>query len=156
MKTSQDPAEISPPHKAAREYRVYPALIERCARLEPVGAAVAHPCDQSSLAAAVEAAEAGLIKPVLVGPEAKIRSVAAQFGLDISPYRLVDAAHSHAAAAVAVEIVRSGQAETLMKGSLHTDELMGEVVRKDTGLGPSAGSATSSSWTCRPIPSRSR
>ena len=134
MKTSQDPAEISPPHKAAREYRVYPALIERCARLDPVGAAVAHPCDQSSLTAAVEAAEAGLIKPVLVGPEAKIRNVAAQFGLDISPYRLVDAPHSHAAAAVAVEIVRSGQAETLMKGSLHTDELMGEVVRKDTGL----------------------
>ena len=134
MKRSQDPAEISPPRKAAREYRVYPALIERCAALEPVRAAVAHPCDQSSLTAAVEAAEAGLIEPILVGPEAKIRSVAEQFGLDIRPYRLVDAPHSHAAAAAAVEIVRSGQAETLMKGSLHTDELMGEVVRKDTGL----------------------
>ncbi len=134
MKRSQDPAEISPPHKAAREYRVYPALIERCAELEPVGAAVAHPCDQASLTAAVDAAEAGLILPVLVGPEAKIRGVAEQFGLDISRYRLVDAPHSHAAAAAAVEIVRSGRAETLMKGSLHTDELMGEVVSKATGL----------------------
>ncbi len=134
MKRSQDPAEISPPHKAEREYRVYPALIEACAELEPVSAAVAHPCDQSSLTAAVEAAEAELIRPVLVGPEAKIRSVAEQFGLDIGPYRLVDAPHSHAAAAAAVEIVRAGQAETLMKGSLHTDELMGAVVSKATGL----------------------
>ena len=73
MKRSQDPAEISPPHKAAREYRVYPALIERCAALEPVRAAVAHPCDESSLPGAVEAAEAGMIVPILVGPAAKIR-----------------------------------------------------------------------------------
>ena len=109
-------------------------LIERCAELEPVTTAVAHPCDESSLTAAVEAAEADLIRPILVGPEAKIRAVAEQFGLDIRPYRLIDAPHSHAAAAKAVEIVRDGQAETLMKGSLHTDELMAEVVRKDTGL----------------------
>jgi phosphate acetyltransferase len=134
MKREQDPNEISPPHKAAREYRVYPALIERCAELEPVSTAVAHPCDQSSLTAAVEAAEAGLIRPILVGPAAKIRAVAEQHGLDIRPYRLVDAPHSHAAAAKAVEIVRAGEAETLMKGSLHTDELMAEVVRKETGL----------------------
>ena len=97
MKRTQDPAEISPPHKAEREYRVYPALIERCAQLEPVSAAVAHPCDQSSLTAAVEAAEADLIRPVLVGPVGKTRAVAEQFGLDIRPYRLVDAPHSHAA-----------------------------------------------------------
>ena len=96
--------------------------------------AVAHPCDESSLTAAVEAAEADLIRPILVGPEAKIRAVAEQFGLDIRPYRLVDAPHSHASAAKAVEIVRTGEAEALMKGSLHTDELMAEVVRKDTGL----------------------
>ena len=96
--------------------------------------AVAHPCDESSLTAAVEAAEADLIRPVLVGPEAKVRAVAGQFGLDIRPYPLVDAPHSHAAAAKAVEIVRTGEAEALMKGSLHTDELMAEVVRKDTGL----------------------
>jgi phosphate acetyltransferase len=130
----QDPAEIAPAQESPREYRVYPALIERCATLEPVTTAVAHPCDESSLRAAVEAAEADLIRPILVGPEAKICAVAEQFGLDIRPYRLVDTPHSHAAAAKAVEIVRAGQAETLMKGSLHTDELMGEVVRKDTGL----------------------
>ncbi|MGH6942993.1 MAG: phosphate acetyltransferase, partial [Geminicoccaceae bacterium] len=89
---------------------------------------------ESSLRAAIEAADADLIQPILVGPEAKIRGVAEQFGLDISPYRLVDAPHSHAAAAKAVEIVREGRAETLMKGSLHTDELMAEVVRKEGGL----------------------
>jgi phosphotransacetylase len=134
MKTEQDPIEVAPLHKAPREYRVYPALIERCATLEPVTTAVAHPCDESSLTGAVEAAEADLIRPILVGPEAKIRGVAEQFGLDLSPYRLVDAPHSHAAAAKAVEIVAAGEAETLMKGSLHTDELMAEVVRKDGGL----------------------
>jgi len=133
MKREQDPNEISPPVER-REYRVYPALIERCAELEPVTTAVAHPCDQASLTAAVEAAEADLIRPILVGPESKIRAVAEQHGLDIRPYRLVDAPHSHAAAAKAVEIVRAGEAETLMKGSLHTDELMAEVVRKETGL----------------------
>jgi phosphate acetyltransferase len=134
MKKDQDPAEIAPPQKLLREYRVYPALIERCTELEAVTTAVAHPCDESSLTAAVEAAEADLIRPVLVGPEAKMRAVAGQFGLDIRPYRLVDAPHSHAAAAKAVEIVREGEAETLMKGSLHTDELMAEVVKKDGGL----------------------
>ncbi|HEX2478972.1 MAG TPA: enoyl-CoA hydratase, partial [Geminicoccaceae bacterium] len=99
----QDPAEIAPAQKSPREYRVYPALIERCATLEPVTTAVAHPCDESSLRAAVEAAEADLIRPILVGPEAKICAVAEQFGLDIRPYRLVDTPHSHAAAAKAVE-----------------------------------------------------
>src|SRR5688572_21758946 len=130
----RDPAEIAPPQRSAHEYRVYPALIERCAELEPVTTAVAHPCDQSSLTAAVEAAEADLIRPILVGPEARIRAVAEQCGLDIRPYRLVDTPHSHASAAKAVELVRTGEAEALMKGSLHTDELMAEVVRKDTGL----------------------
>jgi phosphotransacetylase len=134
MKKDQDPGEIAPPQKPSREYRVYPELIERCRALEPVSTAVAHPCDESSLTAAVEAAEANLIRPTLVGPEARIRAVAEQCRLDIRPYRLIDAPHSHASAAKAVEIVREGQAETLMKGSLHTDELMAEVVRKDTGL----------------------
>jgi phosphotransacetylase len=134
VKKERDPIEVAPLHKAAREYRVYPALIERCASLEPVTTAVAHPCDESSLTGAIEAAEANLIRPILVGPGAKIRGVAEQFGLDISPYRLVDAPHSHAAAAKAVETVTVGEAETLMKGSLHTDELMAEVVRKEGGL----------------------
>ena len=134
MKKEQRPIDIAPPSKPAREYRVYPALIERCAELEPVTTAVAHPCDESSLKAAVDAAEGDLIRPILVGPQARIRAVAEQCGLDIAAFRLVDAPHSHAAAAKAVEIVRAGDAETLMKGSLHTDELMAEVVRKEGGL----------------------
>jgi phosphotransacetylase len=134
MKKQQDPAEIASPRKAQRDYRVYPALIERCAQLEPVSAAVAHPCDSSSLTAAVEAAEAELIRPILVGPEGRIRAVAEEAGLDLAGLRLVGAPHSHAAAAQAVELVRAGEAETLMKGSLHTDELMGAVVSKQTGL----------------------
>jgi phosphate acetyltransferase len=134
MKKEQRPIDIAPPGKPARAYRVYPALIERCAELEPVTTAVAHPCDESSLAAAVEAADGDLIRPLLVGPQARIRAVAEQCGLDIAAFRLVDTPHSHASAAKAVEIVRVGEAEALMKGSLHTDELMAEVVRKDGGL----------------------
>jgi phosphate acetyltransferase len=134
MNKEQRPIDIAPPRKPAREYRVYPALIEACAELEPVTTAVVHPCDDASLTAAVDAAEADLIRPILVGPEARIRAVAEQHGLDIAPYRLVDTPHSHASAAKAVEIVRAGEAETLMKGSLHTDELMAEVVRKEGGL----------------------
>jgi phosphate acetyltransferase len=112
----------------------YQRLLERAKAVQPVVTAVAHPCDESSLSGAVDAAKLGLIKPILVGPKAKIQAVAKQFKLDISGYELVDAPHSHAAAAAAVELVRAGKAEALMKGSLHTDELMAEVVRKDTGL----------------------
>jgi phosphate acetyltransferase len=134
MKKEQRPIDIAPPSKPAREYRVYAALIERCVKLEPVMTAVAHPCDESSLRGAVEAADGDLIRPLLVGPQARIRAVAEQCGLDIAAFRLVDTPHSHASAAKAVEIVRAGEAETLMKGSLHTDELMAEVVRKEGGL----------------------
>jgi phosphate acetyltransferase len=112
----------------------YQRLIEAAKALQPVPTAVAHPCDESSLSGAVDAAKLGLIKPILVGPRAKIEAVAKQFKLDISGYEIVDAPHSNAAAAKAVELVRAGKAEALMKGSLHTDELMAEVVRKDTGL----------------------
>jgi phosphate acetyltransferase len=99
-----------------------------------VPTAVAHPCDESSLKGAVEAAELGILQPILVGPRDKIEAVAAQFQLDISSYEIVDAPHSHAAAEMAVQLVREGKAELLMKGSLHTDELMGAVVRTGTGL----------------------
>jgi len=112
----------------------YQRLIEVAKALKPVPTAVAHPCDQSSLSGAVDAAKLGLIKPILVGPKAKIEAVAKQFKLDIAGYEIVDAPHSHAAAAKAVELVAQGKAEALMKGSLHTDELMAEVVKKDTGL----------------------
>ena len=99
-----------------------------------IACAVAHPCDASSLGGAVEAAEAGIILPILVGPAHKVRAAAEAAGLDIAPFELVDVPHSHAAAAKSVELVRSGRAELLMKGSLHTDELMREIVAKERGL----------------------
>ena len=86
--------------------------------------AVVHPCDQPSLGAVFEAVELGLIEPVLVGPQTKIAAAAAALGKDISKMRIVDVPHSHAAAEKAVELVKAGEAEALMKGSLHTDELM--------------------------------
>ncbi|HKO88372.1 MAG TPA: phosphate acetyltransferase [Burkholderiales bacterium] len=112
----------------------YERLIAKAKTFKPVPTAVAHPCDQSSLSGAIDAAKMGLIQPILVGPKAKIQATAAQFKLDISTYEIVDAPHSVAAAAAAVELVRTGKAEALMKGSLHTDELMGAVVKRDTGL----------------------
>ncbi|MGB5065347.1 MAG: bifunctional enoyl-CoA hydratase/phosphate acetyltransferase, partial [Candidatus Competibacter sp.] len=117
-----------------RKHEKYQRLIARCKALTPVPTAVAHPCDESSLKGAVEAAELGILQPILVGPRARIEAVAAQFHLDISGYEIVDAPHSHAAADEAVRLAREGKAEMLMKGSLHTDELMGAVVRTGTGL----------------------
>src|SRR3954453_13296599 len=112
----------------------YEALLERCRTLEPVTTAVAHPGERTSLAGAVEAAEKGLIVPILVGPEAKIREIASSNRIHLGDMRIVDAPHSHAAAAKAVELVRKGEAELLMKGSLHSDEILGAVVAKETGL----------------------
>jgi len=112
----------------------YQRLIDATRGFPPVPTAVAHPCDETTLTGAVDAAKRGLIRPFLVGPRAKIAAVAEKFGLDISPYDLVDAPHSHAAAAQAVQLVTQGRAEALMKGSLHTDELMGAVVRREGGL----------------------
>ena len=117
-----------------RQHEKYESLIYACHALAPVRTAVAHPCDETSLRGAVEAAEAKIIKPVLVGPEARIRTLAASLNLDISKFELVATPYSHASAAKAVEIVRKGEADALMKGSLHTDELMAEVVNKDTGI----------------------
>ena len=109
----------------------YERLLERCASLGPVLAAVAHPCEATALAGAVEAARMGLIAPLLVGPVAKIVASAESAGIDLGGLELVDVPHSHAAAAKAVELVREGRAEVLMKGSLHTDELMSAVVARD-------------------------
>ncbi|HET9156428.1 MAG TPA: phosphate acetyltransferase, partial [Myxococcaceae bacterium] len=116
------------------QHEKYLQLINRAKAVRPTVTAVAHPCDESSLQAAVEAARLGLIEPILVGPAARIREVAGQAKLDLSAFRQVDSAYSHESAARAVGLVRSGQAEALMKGSLHTDELMAEVVKRDTGL----------------------
>jgi phosphotransacetylase len=99
-----------------------------------VTTAVAHPCEETALSGAIDAAAKGLITPILVGPVGKIREVANASGIDLGALRLIDAPHSHAAAAKAVELVRKGEAELLMKGSLHSDELLGAVVARETGL----------------------
>jgi phosphotransacetylase len=121
----------------ATEAQAWPlgeALVARCKTVGLARTAVAHPCDETSVQAAVEAAALGLIAPILVGPEHKIRAAAQRAGLDISQLTLVPAPHSHAAAARAVALVREGKADLMMKGSLHTDELMHEVMADDTGL----------------------
>jgi phosphate acetyltransferase len=112
----------------------YEQLLVRCRSLDPVPTAVAHPCEETALSGAIEAGAKGLIKPILVGPTAKIKEIAAKHGIDLGQTRIVDAPHSHASAAKAVELVRLGEAELLMKGSLHSDELLGAVVARETGL----------------------
>jgi phosphate acetyltransferase len=109
-------------------------LIDLGASLEPVHVAICHPCSDVALRGAVEAAHARLIEPVLVGPAAKLHALAAQAGIDISGFRLVATAHSHESAARAVALCRAGECEALMKGSLHTEEMMHEAVSADTGL----------------------
>lgn len=117
-----------------RQHEKYERLIAAAKTLPPLATAVAYPCDETSLKGAVEAAEAGLIKPILVGPKDKIRGVAQTLSLDLGGLEVIDVPHSHAAAEKAVELVRTGNAELLMKGSLHTDELLAEVVKRDTGI----------------------
>lgn len=112
----------------------YEQLIERCKRLEPIPAAVAHPCGASALSGAIEAANEGLIVPILVGPIGEIEATARAAKIDLGGFQIVDAADSRDSARKAVELVRKGQAELLMKGSLHTDELMAAVVSRDGGL----------------------
>ena len=112
----------------------YARLLARCEGLPPIPTAVAHPCDYSSLDGALEAARLGLIVPILCGPAARIRAVAAEHGLALGNTEIIEAPHSHAAAECAVEAVRTGRAELLMKGSLHTDELLHAVARSASGL----------------------
>jgi phosphate acetyltransferase len=112
----------------------YRQLIELTKGLEPLRTAVVHPVDRHALLGALDAAQANLIVPILIGPEARIRAAAAAADVDLSPYTLIPAAHSHEAAARAVAMARAGEVEALMKGSLHTDELMHAVVARETGL----------------------
>jgi phosphate acetyltransferase len=111
----------------------YERLIAAARKIPPAATLVVHPCDQSSLRGVVEAASAGLISPILVGPAAKIKDTASKHGIDIGAFNIVDAPHSEAAAARAVELIHEAKGEMLMKGSLHTDELMRSVTAK-TGL----------------------
>ncbi|EIM29411.1 phosphate acetyltransferase [Microvirga lotononidis] len=117
-----------------RQHLKYDRLVATAQSLQKLKVAVAHPCDAASLGAVFEAVELGLIDPILVGPQAKITGTAQALGKSVATMRIVDAPHSHAAAERAVDIVRAGEAEALMKGSLHTDELMGAVVRREGGL----------------------
>jgi phosphate acetyltransferase len=112
----------------------YERLIAAAKAVPAVSTIVVHPCDESSLRGAVEAAEAGIIKAILVGPAAKITDTAAKYGLNIAGFEIVDVPHSEAAAARAVELIHAARGEMLMKGSLHTDELMRSVTAKATGL----------------------
>lgn len=117
-----------------RPHVKYDRLIEAAKQVPAASTVVAHPCDETSLRGVCEAAEAGLIRPILVGPSAKIRAVASSCGLDISRYEIVDTPHSEASAQKAVQLVHDAKGELLMKGSLHTDELMHAVAAKVGGL----------------------
>ncbi|MGI9238083.1 MAG: phosphate acetyltransferase [Woeseiaceae bacterium] len=112
----------------------YENLLERCRNLEAIPTAVAHPCGAFALAGAMEAAGEGLIRPILVGPAERIRDVADQAEIVLGDVEIIDTSHSHESALKAVQLVHSGRAELLMKGSLHTDELMAAVVSRDGGL----------------------
>lgn len=117
-----------------QKHEKYQRLIDYCKELPPMPTAVVHPCDESSLGGAIEAAKMGLIAPILVGPRARIEAVAKENKISISDFPLVDAPYSEAAAVTAAQLVREGKAEAIMKGSLHTDELMGAVVKRESGL----------------------
>ena len=124
----------APPRIVTNDHAKFHMLIAKAQKQAPIKVAVAHPCDEVSLESAVKAAELRLMEPILVGPEQRIREVAAKHGLDISRFEIIDSAHSHESAAKAVELVREGRAAALMKASLHTDELMAAVVKRETGL----------------------
>jgi phosphotransacetylase len=112
----------------------FDAMLAATAPLDPIATAVVHPCDAASLIGALEARDKTLITPILVGPEDRIKAVAAEEGLNIDGLEIIDAKHSHASAQAAVRLVREGKAQALMKGALHTDEVMSAVVDKVTGL----------------------
>ncbi|HAJ26117.1 MAG TPA: enoyl-CoA hydratase [Syntrophus sp. (in: bacteria)] len=126
--------DVAPAHLELRRSDAFMNLFKSCTACEPVTCAIVHPCDVVSLSGAVEAARRGFITPVLVGPEEKIRQAAAEAEIDLAPYRIISTPHSHAAADRAVELARAGKVESLMKGSLHTDELLGAVMSSSTGL----------------------
>jgi phosphate acetyltransferase len=127
-------AEVVPPELSLRRGDAFAGLFKACEGLPPVSCAVVHPCDRDSLLGAIEATRRGLIAPVLVGPQEKMQAVARSEQVDLAPYRLIPVPHSQAAAETAVKLARAGEVESLMKGSLHTDELMGAVVPSAAGL----------------------
>jgi phosphate acetyltransferase len=127
-------SNVATPDVVLRRNDAFAPILRRCEGLPAIRCAVVHPCDSDSLNGALEAAKGKMIAPVLVGPVNKIRAVALRESIDLSPYEIVSTEHSHAAAQKAVELARAGQVDALMKGSLHTDELMGAVVSTASGL----------------------
>ena len=121
-------------HKNAAPHERYKELIARAQKQTPIKVAVAHPCDDVSLRGALEARRLGLIEPILVGPTRRIKAVAEKADLDLDDVELLDAEYSEASATAAVDLVTQGRVEALMKGSLHTDELMGAVVARHSGI----------------------
>lgn len=130
----QAASHSEPPQLTLVQHRVFAELRDRVDQQPPVPTAVVHPCDRESLTGAMEAARANLITPLLVGPEARIREIAEKEGIDLAGATIFDTPHSVASAAKAVELCREGRAEALMKGSLHTDEMMSAVMSSATGL----------------------
>jgi phosphate acetyltransferase len=112
----------------------FAAFVERVKPLHPVPTAVVYPCSDGAITAAIEAAQAGMIEPILVGPQGEIRAAAEKAGVVLTGVRIVDAVDSHDAAEKSVALARAGEAAVLMKGSLHTDELLGAIVKRDAGL----------------------
>jgi phosphotransacetylase/acyl dehydratase len=125
-------ARVTLPEVSVVHHEALTALLQRASAFPPLPTAVVHPCDGDSLQGALQARAAGFIEPVLVGPEARIRAVALAEGLDLAGVTIVDAPHSHAAVETAVGLARSGAVKALMKGSLHTDELMQAVMRRES------------------------
>lgn len=127
-------SELAPPRIAMRRGDAFIDLFRTCEKISPVPCAVIHPCDRDSLVGALQAAQHGFIDPILIAPRAKLFDLAEKEGIDISKYRFIDVPHSHAAAEKAVQLAQMDEAHALMKGSLHTDEVMGAVVASTSGM----------------------
>ncbi len=127
--------QIEMPHVILREpRRLYEMLLKKIHIVEPIKTAVIHPVDDVSLLGAIESAQANLITPILIGPRNKIHAVAKRLQIDLSPYEIISTPHSHAAASMGVSLARDGKVGALMKGALHTNELMHAVLEKETGI----------------------
>jgi phosphate acetyltransferase len=134
LDASLDQGNLPTDLNLTRRHEQYESLLRACRSLPPIKTAVVHPCDESSLEALRAATVGRLIDPVIVGPEGRIRELAARLHLDLNHVPLIAVPHSHAAAEKAVAMARTGEVQALMKGSLHTDELMSEVIRRDGGI----------------------
>ena len=134
LATLMESVAVDPLVDHPADFHVFHQFLERCKALPPITTSVCWPCSDVALRGALEAAEAGIILPTLVGPEDPLRALAKRIGVDISGYPIVDAATEEQAAQISVAMCRDGRAQAMMKGSLHTDELMRAVIARDTGL----------------------